>query len=239
MAVAARDWLRSRGANALTANLDPGAERLPYVPDVDVREYVQLDEVMDRYGLGPNGAIIVSCDLVADDFGEILKEIEDYSPDYLLVDTPGQLELFVFRASGSFIVSALGKEQTIAAFLMDPFLAQTPSSFVSILLLSLTTELKLAVPTIKVLSKTDILSAEQLENIERWAFEPGALQDALLSESGLSGSLASRVCSVLSEGEGSFKLLQVSSKENKGFEDLYTEIQMTYEAGEDFIVPEP
>jgi len=239
MTVGTRDWLRSRGANALTANLDPGAERLPYVPDIDVREYVQLNEVMDRYGLGPNGAIIVSCDLVAEDFGEILKEIEDYSPDYLLVDTPGQLELFVFRASGSFIVSALGKEQTIAAFLVDPFLAQTPSSFVSILLLSLTTELKLSVPTVKVLSKADILTTEQLENIDRWTFEPGALQDALLSETGLSRSLASRICSVLSESEESFRLLQVSSKEERGFEDLYTEIQMAYEGGDDFIVPEP
>jgi hypothetical protein len=31
----------------------------------------------------------------------------------------------------------------------------------------------------------------------------------------------------------------ISAKENRGFEDLYTQIQMTYEGGEDFVTPEP
>lgn len=235
----AKNWLRERGAYALTANLDPGAERLPYVPDVDVREYVQLNEVMDRYGLGPNGAIIVASDLMAEDFGEIIREIEEYDPDYLLVDTPGQLELFVFRASGVFIIQALRKEETLVAFLVDPFLAQTPSSFISILLLSLTTELKLGVPVIRVLSKSDILSEEQLENIETWTSDPDVLHDRLLDEGGATKMLASRLCSLLAETEEAFKILRVSAKEGYGFEDLYTEIQMTYKGGDDFIVPEP
>jgi len=239
MASAARNWFSERGTNVITANLDPGAERLPYVPDVDVREYVRLDEVMDRYGLGPNGAIIVSADLVAEDFGDILKEIEEYSPDYLMVDTPGQLELFVFRASGSYIVKALGKEETIAAFLIDPFLAQTPSSFTSVLLLSATAELRLGVPLIRVLSKCDMLSDEQRETIETWCSEPDTLYQALQDETGPAKSFASRICSLLMEIEGPFNLLRVSAKEGKGFEDLYSGIQMAYEGGDDFIVPEP
>jgi GTPase SAR1 family protein len=239
MAGAAKAWFEGHGTHALTANLDPGAERLPYVPDVDVRDYVQLDEVMDRYGLGPNGGIIVSSDLVADDFGEIIQEIEEYDPDYLMVDTPGQLELFVFRASGIFMVQALAREQTIAAFLVDPFLTQTPSSFVSILLLSATAQLKLGLPVIRVLSKSDILTEEQLENIEIWTSEPDVLHDALLDEASPVGTLATRLWSVLAEEEESFRLLRVSAKESLGFEDLYTEIQMAYEGGDDFIVPEP
>ena len=133
MVYGAKNWFVEHGANVLTANLDPGAEKLPYVPDVDIRDCIQLDEVMDRYSLGPNGAMIVASDLIAEDFTEILEEIEGYTPDYLMVDTPGQLELFVFRASGIFIVEALSGEETIASFLVDPFLTQTPSSFTSIL----------------------------------------------------------------------------------------------------------
>jgi len=43
-------------------NLDPGVEELPYTPQTDVREYVNVRDVMRRYGLGPNGALIKSID---------------------------------------------------------------------------------------------------------------------------------------------------------------------------------
>ncbi len=239
MASACREWLRQRGTNAMVANLDPGAERLPYIPDVDVREYVKLDEVMDTYGLGPNGAIIAAADLIAEDFEDILSEIETYDPDYLVVDTPGQLELFTFRPSGAYVVQALGKEKTIAVFLFDPFLVRTASSFTSLLLLSATTELRLGVPVARALSKCDMLSEEDMETIDTWVSEPDVLHDAVLSETGSLGVLASGLCTLLAETEGSFSLVKISAKEGRGMEDLYTQIQMVYEGGDDFIVPEP
>ena len=239
MVYGAKNWLVEHGANVLTANLDPGAEKLPYVPDLDIRDYIRLDEVMDRYSLGPNGAMIVATDLIAEDFTEILGEIEAYTPDYLMVDTPGQLELFVFRASGVFIVEALSGEETIASFLIDPFLTHTPSSFTSILLLSATTQLKLGVPVIRVLSKRDILTEEQIERIDNWISDPDILYDALLDEKGPIKSLATGLCNLLTDTEESFNLIKVSAKEGYGFEDLYTQIQMTYEAGDDTIIPQP
>jgi GTPase SAR1 family protein len=36
-------------------NLDPANDCLPYTPDIDVRELVSLDAVMEELGLGPNG----------------------------------------------------------------------------------------------------------------------------------------------------------------------------------------
>ncbi len=239
MAFGTQKWLQERGANALIANLDPGAERLPYVPEVDVRDHIRLGEVMDKYGLGPNGAIIASSDLIAEDFGDIREEIEEYDPDYLLVDTPGQLELFVFRASGIFVVQALQKEEIIAAFLVDPFLTQTPSSFVSILLLSLTAELKLGVPVSRVLSKADMLSEDQMERVDRWVSEPDILYDALMEEGGATKTVGTRICRLLEETQEAFKLLKLSVREGWGYLDLYSEIQMTYQGGDDFIVPGP
>lgn len=38
-------------------NLDPANEFLPYKCDVDIRELVTVDEVMERLKLGPNGAL--------------------------------------------------------------------------------------------------------------------------------------------------------------------------------------
>ncbi|MEM4772341.1 MAG: ATP/GTP-binding protein, partial [Thermoplasmatales archaeon] len=57
-----KDWLVGLNYDAITVNLDPGAEFLPYEPDVDVRESISLEDVMAQYNLGPNGAQIVAAD---------------------------------------------------------------------------------------------------------------------------------------------------------------------------------
>jgi uncharacterized protein YacL (UPF0231 family) len=39
-------------------NIDPANDFLPYEADFDVREIVDVDEVMEREGLGPNGGVL-------------------------------------------------------------------------------------------------------------------------------------------------------------------------------------
>jgi hypothetical protein len=51
--------------DVITMNLDPGVVRLPYSPDIDVRQFVDYNDIVDRYELGPNGALIVAMDQVA------------------------------------------------------------------------------------------------------------------------------------------------------------------------------
>ncbi|MEM2955531.1 MAG: ATP/GTP-binding protein, partial [Nitrososphaerales archaeon] len=56
-------WYTEKGTNAIAVNLDPGALELPYTPDVDVRNYIDLQTIMESYELGPNGALILASDL--------------------------------------------------------------------------------------------------------------------------------------------------------------------------------
>jgi GTPase SAR1 family protein len=64
---------------------------------------------MEEYGLGPNGALIMAADLIADQVEKISKEIEELQSDIVLVDTSGQMELFAFRASGPYIAASSPK----------------------------------------------------------------------------------------------------------------------------------
>jgi hypothetical protein len=48
-------------------NLDAGALKLPYSPDVDIRNHVDVGNLMEKCGLEPNGALIVAADLIADE----------------------------------------------------------------------------------------------------------------------------------------------------------------------------
>ncbi|MFN3622241.1 MAG: ATP/GTP-binding protein, partial [Nitrososphaerales archaeon] len=74
------EWYKTKGAHSITVNLDPGALSLPYEPDVDVRQYIDLQQVMENYGLGPNGAMIFSCDLIATKLSELQDEVDELKP---------------------------------------------------------------------------------------------------------------------------------------------------------------
>ena len=97
------EWLKMNKQDVAVVNLDPGVLKLPYSPDVDVRNYVDASDIMEKYGLGPNGAAIMAADLIADEVENITRDIDEAHADFVIVDTPGQMELFAFRASGPYI----------------------------------------------------------------------------------------------------------------------------------------
>ncbi|MEM3213396.1 MAG: ATP/GTP-binding protein, partial [Metallosphaera sp.] len=54
-----QDYLLDQEMDASIVNMDPAVESLPYVPDFDVRDYIDSRDVMQRFGLGPNSSLIV------------------------------------------------------------------------------------------------------------------------------------------------------------------------------------
>ncbi|HDI32227.1 MAG TPA: GTPase, partial [Thermofilum sp.] len=70
-------WAYNESIPVLTLNLDPAAEDLPYIPDIDIREYLTAREVMERYELGPNGAIVASMDLILNYVEKLRSGVED------------------------------------------------------------------------------------------------------------------------------------------------------------------
>lgn len=227
-------WLKERGLDCVTVNLDPGAELLPYSPDVDIRDWIRLADVMDQYELGPNGAQVMAADLVALRLGEIKGVLEEFRGPYVLVDTPGQTELFVFRESGRITMEMLAPGRSLIVFLLDPFLARRPSAFVSLLLLSATTQFRFQVPLVNVLGKMDLLKAEELERIRGWSENGESLEDALVNEQpDLYTQMSTDVFRVLDAMQGTTKAYAASSETLEGLEDVYTYIQTVYDAGED------
>jgi GTPase SAR1 family protein len=117
---AMRQWMELKGLDCIAVNLDPGAETLPYSPEYDIREWLSLHKVMEEYNLGPNGAQIAAADIMAMRVGEIRDILEAFRSPYILIDTPGQLELFAFRKSSRLVVETLTGERSALAFLLDP-----------------------------------------------------------------------------------------------------------------------
>jgi|TARA_B100001741_G_scaffold283537_1_gene258540 GTPase SAR1 family protein len=177
-------WTRFLEVECLTINLDPGAERVHYDPEFDVRDLISLHEVMEEYDLGPNGAQILAADLVAAQSYDIQDELEGLAGDLLVIDTPGQVELFAFREASSHMVEVLGQGQAALIFLFDPMLSQSASGFVSQMLLSNIVHFRLGLPTANFLSKSDLLAPEDLDRVLGWGEDLDMLESALFEEAG-------------------------------------------------------
>ncbi|MGB9726843.1 MAG: ATP/GTP-binding protein [Nitrososphaeria archaeon] len=176
-----KKWYEERESYAITLNLDPGAIKLPYEPDVDIRQYIDVQEIMEEYELGPNGAMVAASDLIAVNLEKVKEEIEEYKADYVIVDTPGQLELFAFRESGPYVAHNLSGENRVVLFLFDFTISSTPFNFLSTALLYNSLKLRLNLPQIPVLTKID-MNRRMAKKIMDWCTDPHALEKDILME---------------------------------------------------------
>src|SRR5919198_205257 len=204
-------WYRDNNAYPVTLNLDPGAVSLPYEPDVDVRNYIDIATLMESYGLGPNGSLIMASDMIATKLDEIQKEVDELNPDYLIIDTPGQIELFAFRASGPYFVSNLRADNKATIFTFDGMLVSSPINFVSISLLASSVKLRLKTAQINTLTKRDLVT-EKIKDIMDWAGSHTTLEQALEGEKDAEYSLLIKdLARSINKGGFALGLIAVSS----------------------------
>jgi len=234
LAAAYHTWMEEAGHDATLVNLDPGADSLPYVPDIDIRDWISLEEVMAEHGLGPNGAQVAAADMIALNAGEIATELEKFRPDTFVIDTPGQIELFAFRSSSLRLIDALGRERAAVLFLLDSVMCKNPNGFASTLMLSATVQFRLNLACRNVLTKADLLSNPDLEEMIRWSEEEGALDNALAANISDGGSLLNiDLLRALRDVEPHKGFMVTSADSLEGMEDIYADIQRLFAGGEE------
>ena len=185
------EWYHNHDVSPISINLDPGVSKLQYDPDVDVRDLIDFYSIMEDYNLGPNGSIILANDLISTKIDEIQDQVQELNPDYVIVDTPGQIELFAYRSSGPYFISNFYSDTKVALFTMDGTLATSPISFVSLMFLSQSIKLRLNIPQINVLTKRDKI-IEKLPEILKWSDSITSLQHSLNLEKDIEQSLISK-----------------------------------------------
>ncbi len=229
-------WYHEKSQNAISVNLDPGVVALPYEPDVDVRSLIDLQKIMETYSLGPNGALIFASDLIASKLPEIQDDIDSSNADFVVVDTPGQIELFAFRESGPFVAKQLRADSKAVLFLIDSMVASTPTNFLSLLLLSTSVQLRMELPLLQVLSKTDM--AKNAKEIVKWGGDQSQFEKSLSeTKSGDSYTFYTQVFRALKNTAISTGLYPVSGYTRDGFIALVGELSRIAKGGEEFEEP--
>lgn len=223
------NWYQQEEKNVITVNLDPGVNNLPYGIDVDIRDYINLKDIMEKYNLGPNGSLILASDLIATKLQQIEEEIFEYNPDYVFIDTPGQIELFAYRKSGPYFVKNINNEANVNIFLFDATLVSDPTNFLSIALLASSIKLRLAIPQISVLTKKDLITDNQ-SRILNWADDFSELMNDL--KEGEIYDFTSRMAETMMESNIIDELIPISAINNEGIVELIASISRIIDRGE-------
>ncbi|CAF4055149.1 unnamed protein product, partial [Rotaria magnacalcarata] len=205
-------------------NLDPAVHELPYPCNVDIRDTVNYKQVMKQYSLGPNGAIVTSLNLFATTFDQLLSLLEKNQTKhrYFIFDTPGQIEVFTWSASGSIITEALGATYpTVIVYIMDTPRSSNPITFMSNMLYAVSILYKYRLPFIIVLNKTDIIHHRfALE----WMNDFELFQSAIEQEHSYSTDLCRSLSLVLDEFYTNLRCVGFSSITGDGCKEFFDAI---------------
>jgi len=201
-------------------NLDPGCTYLPFSPEFDVREMFTVMEIMEEEKLGPNGAMIKAMELMEERVEELAARIAEVKADILLIDTPGQMEVFVFRAAGPRVAEALKRSgRPVAVYVLDLSLAVNATGLAVAASLMVATQLRLGMPTVTVLNKADQVRGRR---VDRLLTDFNGLEQAIVCERlGAMTDLALNLLSAYKTYAKTSGIVKVSAKTSYGMERLY------------------
>ncbi|KAK7264734.1 hypothetical protein RJT34_32344 [Clitoria ternatea] len=210
-------------------NLDPAVMTLPYAANIDIRDTVKYKEVMKQFNLGPNGGILTSLNLFATKFDEVISVIERRADqlDYVIVDTPGQIEIFTWSASGAIITEAFASTfPTVVTYVVDTPRSENPTTFMSNMLYACSILYKTRLPLILAFNKVDVA---QHQFALEWMEDFEAFQAAASSDHSYTSTLTQSLSLVLDEFYNNLKSVGVSAVNGAGIEAFFKAVEASAE----------
>merc|ERR1711892_1004570 len=142
-----QDHLNLTRRQSRVVNLDPAAEHFAYEAQVDIRELISIEDVMEdeELRLGPNGGLVFCMEHLAENL-EWLHEAMGPIVDKL--------------KSWDFYIGAV--------FLMDSQFLVEKGKYLSGIMAALGTMVTLEIPHVNVMTKVDVLTEEAKEALEEY-----------------------------------------------------------------------
>ncbi|WXG40478.1 MAG: ATP/GTP-binding protein [Candidatus Freyarchaeum deiterrae] len=213
-------FLAEKGYKVKFFNLDAGAEYLPYVPDFDIRNFFRVSEIMKKEHIGPNASIIRASQMIYESSDQIIERMKKTEADYVLIDTPGQLEVFAFKPTGSLFMEKLRDMRVCGIFLLGADTSPTTTGFVVALLMSIAIQIQLGVSLITVLHKSDMLKSKEFIEMLN---DPELLREKIttMEQRGVITDLALDALKIIKKVHPSVRVIATSIINREGYEELF------------------
>lgn len=169
--------LQTTRRSCFYVNLDPAAETFQYEPDLDIRELITLEDVMEELGLGPNGGLIYCFEFLLQNLDFLSEALDPLSEEYLIIfDMPGQIELYTHVPLLPSLVQFLSRSGPLnislcAAYLLESTFVVDKAKFFAGTLSAMSAMLMLEMPHVNILTKMDqvreMVSRRELKRFTR------------------------------------------------------------------------
>ncbi|KAI3318246.1 GPN-loop GTPase 3 like protein [Xylariaceae sp. AK1471] len=149
--------------SAFYVNLDPAAETFEHAPDLDIKDLISLEDVMEEMGLGPNGGLIYCFEFLMENLDFLTDALDSLTEEYLIIfDMPGQIELYTHVPILPALVRFLTRSGSLdirmcAAYLLEATFVVDRAKFFAGTLSAMSAMIMLEVPHINILSKMDLV----------------------------------------------------------------------------------
>ncbi|CRH01594.1 nucleolar preribosomal associated cytoplasmic ATPase, putative [Plasmodium relictum] len=182
-----KEFMRIKKRNCYVINLDSASEEYHYerkkksfntthsiekelndfydtIYDIDIRNYVEVNSLMEEHMLGPNCALLKSVELLYENSYILEEELNNYDDDdnYFIIDTPGQIELYTHTDYFKKILNIFTNQniRLIIVFLIDISFISSNTKLLSAYLTSLSTMINFELPHINILTKCDLMTSK-------------------------------------------------------------------------------
>ncbi|KAL2067191.1 hypothetical protein VTL71DRAFT_1615 [Oculimacula yallundae] len=158
--------LRNNRRSCFYVNLDPAAEDFTHEPDLDIKDLISLEDVMEEMGLGPNGGLIYCFEFLLENLDFLTEALDPLTEEYLIIiDMPGQIELYTHIPILPALVRHLTRTGALdinlcAAYLLEATFVVDRAKFFAGTLSAMSAMIMLEVPHVNILSKMDLVKGQ-------------------------------------------------------------------------------
>ncbi len=142
--------------------------------------------------------------------------------EFVFLDTPGQIEVFTWSASGQLISGSLATAMPVVIlYAIDTVRSRNATTLVSNLLYATSVMYRLRLPIVLVFTKTDLVSSAELLE---WMGDHDKFSDAIREDPRYMASMATSLSGMLETVYSELPVASVSGVTGEGMEELMVKI---------------